>query len=398
MSTQKILPSSFTDISVEQILHKYNRTPKIIYLTVLILIVIGFVSLFFIRVDVSVKAQGILKTPGERIYPKASGSGYVQYLNPALRENAKVKTGDTLIIIGRDIWNEQLQAALQRIDELNDLLTDLELLINIPYKGINGNYSIKMDFQTTVYKQNYQLFCRRYKNNLELFLAEHKNYERNKILYNQKVIPLAEFEQIQNEYDKTIAGLSTLYNEQMNQWHGEQQKYHNEYVDLQSKITQLTIQKQELIVIAPVTGSVQQLHGLKAGNYVTEGEVLMEISPEGNIYAECYVSPRDIALIHTGQRAVLQVDAFNYNEWGILQAQVTDIAYDVILSDGTQSPFFKILCKPEKDYMTLKNGYTGYLKRGMTFNIRFIITHRTLFQLLYDKIDNWLNPNLVIKN
>jgi HlyD family secretion protein len=136
---------------------------------------------------------------------------------------------------------------------------------------------------------------------------------------------------------------------------------------------------------------------LKVGNFLTEGEILMEISPEGDIYAECYVSPRDIGLIQIGQQAVLQIDAFNYNEWGMLQAQVTDIAHDVILQENMQQPFFKVFCMPEKDYMTLKNGYNGQLKKGMTFSVRFIVTQRSLFQLLYDKVDNWLNPNIVTK-
>jgi HlyD family secretion protein len=28
----------------------------------------------------------------------------------------------------------------------------------------------------------------------------------------------------------------------------------------------------------------------------------------------------------------------------------------------------------------------------MTFKARFIVTERTLFQLLFEKVDNWLNP------
>ena len=393
MANNKILPSSFTEISVEHILNKYSRTPQIIYLTVLILIVIGFISLFFIHVDVSVKAQGMLKTSGERIYPKASGSGYVQYVNPALKENVQMTAGDTLIVIGREVWDEQLHAALQRTDELRVLLVDLKLLTNIPYKSIQGNYPANLIFQTAVYKQNYQLFCRRYQSSLQLFEAVQKNYEREKLLYSKGVIALADFEQAQDEYDQTIARLATLYNEQMNQWHLEQQKYQEEQTDIQSRINQLTIQKQELTVIAPVTGSIQQLNGLKIGNYVTEGEILMEISPEGTLYAECFVSPKDIGLIQVGQQAILQIDAFNYNEWGMLQAEVSDVAHDVILQEAMQQPFFKVFCLPQKDYLQLKNGYMGQLKKGMTFSVRFTVSRRTLFQLLYDKMDNWLNPN-----
>jgi len=392
--SNKVLPPIFTEISVEHILRKYNRTPKIIYLFVLILLVVGFVSLFFIHVDVSVKAQGILKTPGERIYPKASGTGYVQYVNPALRENAKITVGDTLIIIGRDVWDEQLQASMQRLDELNDLLADLSILTNILYSGTSGNYARISNFQTAVYNQNYELFRRRYQNNLQSVATAKTIYDRDKRSLSQQVVTQVDFDRVKDQYEQTLAGLETLYNEQMHQWKTEQQKYNTEQLEIQSRINQLAIQKQELTVIAPVNGSIQQFPGLKVGNYVTEGEILMEISPEGNLYAECYVSPRDIGLVKIGQQAVLQIDAFNYNQWGMLQATVTDIAHDVVLQEGTM-PFFKVFCTLEKDYLTLKNGYSGQLKRGMTFSVRFVVTRRTLFQLLYDKVDNWLNPNIV---
>jgi HlyD family secretion protein len=394
MSAPKILPSSFTEISVEHILRKYNRTPKIIYLSVLLLLVAGFVSLFFIHVDVSVKAQGILKTPGERIYPKASGSGYVQYVNPILRENAKVTAGDTLIIIGRDVWEEQLQAALLRFDELNDLLADLSKLTDIPYRGASGNYAGNVNFQTSVYNQSYQLFRRRYQNNLQVVASAKRIYDRDKHLFSQQIVTQVDFERVKDDYLQTLAGLETLYKEQLNQWQTEHQRYNTEQLELQSRINQLTIQQQELTVIAPVNGSIQQLHGLKVGNYVTEGLILMEISPEGDIFAECYVSTRDIGLIKIGQKAVLQIDAFNYNQWGMLHAQVSDIAHDVVMPEGGM-PFFKVFCTLEKDYLALKNGYKGQLKQGMTFNVRFVVTRRTLFQLLYDKVDNWLNPNIV---
>ena len=165
---QKILPSSFTEISVEHILRKYSRTPKIIYWCVLIVFVVGFVSMFFIQVDVSVRAQGILRTPGERVFPRATGTGHIQYINPILRENAIITAGDTLIIIGRDTWGEQRQASKQRLQELEDLLADLTILTNIPYRGTRGNYARISDFQTTVYEQSFELFRRRHQNNLQI--------------------------------------------------------------------------------------------------------------------------------------------------------------------------------------------------------------------------------------
>ena len=37
-----------------------------------------------------------------------------------------------------------------------------------------------------------------------------------------------------------------------------------------------------------------------------------------------------------------------------------------------------------------------HIKKGMTLQARFYVTRRTLFQLLYDKADDWLNPNVSV--
>ena len=39
-----------------------------------------------------------------------------------------------------------------------------------------------------------------------------------------------------------------------------------------------------------------------------------------------------------------------------------------------------------------KTGMKGYLKKGMVANVRFMITKRSLFDILYQNIDEWINP------
>ncbi|OYU93173.1 MAG: hypothetical protein CFE21_21565 [Bacteroidetes bacterium B1(2017)] len=38
--------------------------------------------------------------------------------------------------------------------------------------------------------------------------------------------------------------------------------------------------------------------------------------------------------------------------------------------------------------------YKATLKKGMSLKARFIVTKQSLFQLLYAKADDWVNPNL----
>jgi HlyD family secretion protein len=54
---------------------------------------------------------------------------------------------------------------------------------------------------------------------------------------------------------------------------------------------------------------------------------------------------------------------------------------------------FKLLCSLDQNFLQLKNGFKGQLKKGIVVNARFEIIERSLFDLLYDKIDDWLNPS-----
>lgn len=135
---------------------------------------------------------------------------------------------------------------------------------------------------------------------------------------------------------------------------------------------------------------MSQLAGRYPGSYVQPGEVLGVISPDSNLLVECYVSPKDIGLLRPGMTARMQVDAFDYNQWGLVQAKIAEVSNDVVVIN--EQPVFKVRCQLAQHFLTLKEGYKGYLKKGMTLRARFVVTERSLFDLLYDNADDWLNP------
>jgi HlyD family secretion protein len=119
------------------------------------------------------------------------------------------------------------------------------------------------------------------------------------------------------------------------------------------------------------------------------------ISPDSSLIAECYVSPNDIGLLRKNMHVSFQIDAFNYNEWGLVQGKIIDIARDFVVIN--EKPIFKVKCQLDKKALQLKNGYAAPLKKGLTFRARFVVTKRSLYQLLYDKTDDWLNPKIESK-
>lgn len=107
--------------------------------------------------------------------------------------------------------------------------------------------------------------------------------------------------------------------------------------------------------------------------------------------AAANLSPADIAFVEKGQKVLFQVDAYNYNQWGLLEGTVLEISDDLNMVSEREVAF-RVICRLNNNKLQLKSGIQGEIKRGMTFNARFVIARRSLFQLLHDKVDDWLNP------
>ena len=90
------------------------------------------------------------------------------------------------------------------------------------------------------------------------------------------------------------------------------------------------------------------------------------ISSDSTLYFEVYVTPRNIGYLSLGMPIIVQVESFNYNEWGTVGGTVKDISSD-FMTDKQGHSFYKVKCGMDRDYLQLKNGRTGRLKKGMTY-------------------------------
>jgi HlyD family secretion protein len=127
------------------------------------------------------------------------------------------------------------------------------------------------------------------------------------------------------------------------------------------------------------------------GGFINAGETLCIVIPQTDLIGECYVSTRDVGLLKPAHAVRFQIDAFDYNYFGILTGKIMSIDNDFTLIEA--SPVFKVRCSFDTTQLQLKNGYQGELKKGMTFQARFVVAERTLWQLLFDKLDDWFSPS-----
>ncbi|MBT8300255.1 MAG: HlyD family secretion protein, partial [Maribacter sp.] len=168
-------------------------------------------------------------------------------------------------------------------------------------------------------------------------------------------------------------------------------EYANRFKEMKSQEDQLLKSKSRFIVTAPINGTLMNVNPQELGSFITTGAQLGEISPDTSLLVECYVNPSDIGLLKKDTKINFQVDAFNYNQWGIATGSIIEIGRDIEILNNV--PVFKVRCKMDQKHLELKNGFIGNLKKGMTLNANFELTERSLFDLLYDKLDDWLNPS-----
>ncbi|GMR13031.1 MAG: HlyD family type I secretion periplasmic adaptor subunit [Gemmatimonadota bacterium] len=141
-------------------------------------------------------------------------------------------------------------------------------------------------------------------------------------------------------------------------------------------------------VRSPVRGSLEEVVPFSPGSFVRAGTRLAVVSPDTDLVAEVSVPPSDIGFIRLGGPVLLRVDAFNAQEWGVLTGHVESIGGDVI--DAGATSVFRVRASIDRSFLELPSGHRGSLRKGMTFEARFLVARRSLFQLLRDRVQDWI--------
>ncbi|ANQ50918.2 HlyD family efflux transporter periplasmic adaptor subunit [Flammeovirga sp. MY04] len=217
-----------------------------------------------------------------------------------------------------------------------------------------------------------------------------KNLIRNQKLANARAISQKELDQSELQIKKAKSSLGQRQKKAQAEWALDLDEHHVKIENLNAEIAQIDKQIQKHFVYATIGGVLQDFKGIHEGTVLFANQKIGEITPQSDLIAECYITPKDIGWLKEGMSSVFQIDAYNYNDWGTLNGKIKTIYHDVTLID--KQPIFKIKCQLDQDYLTLSNGYKGQIKKGMTLRARFIVTKRSLLDLLYDQTDDWLNP------
>lgn len=355
------------------------------------MILVGIAILPFVSVDVSVQARGYFQSDIEKQVVYTPIQGKIIYTS--IRNGETINKGDTLLVIDTETIRAKHASLVQRIAENDSSMMDLEKLTKI-YSS--DNKMLNTSLITQRYRAEFANLRIQQSIQFQKYQKKKTEHERNELLYHQQIIPKMEYENSLFLLNSEKDNLNQVLLSQKSVWQNDLTLRRNESVTLLADIKQCSEELTNRIVLAPTSGEVIQSSDIQTGSIVSPGQKIAEISPAGELVATCFVKPSDIGLIHEKQKVKIQVDAFNFNEWGMLQGDIIDISDDMILENGSVA-YFRIKCKPEKTFLSLKNGYKADIKKGMSLSTRIVVIRRSLFHLLFDKADKWFNPYTYVK-
>lgn len=369
--------------SKESYFSKSLKHKSYTYLSICIFLLSTLVSLPFIYIDITVQSQGIIRPDVEKSELKAPVSGFITRVFKQDKET--LKNTETILTINSEKLSSDISDIKKREDLVKVDLADLKLLVD------NFPESSKVtSIQSAVYQSQYTQF----RNKLnKLWLQENqvkKELKRLKKLQNKNMTSEIAVENKSSDLRQIYSDERILKSDFLTKWQTELEIKQKELTELESRKNQLKFEKQNYEIKAPVGGSIEEINNILPGRYLTAGETICIISPNTELLGEVYVSPKDIGMIKKGSKVNLLIDSFDYNEWGAIQGEVVSISEDFLSIDS--KPVFKVTCKLNSKELTLRNGFRGKVKKGMTFQARFFIAERSVLQLLFDNVNDWLNP------
>lgn len=369
--------------TLENLIYK-NKTKSIsIYLVIILAILAMLFLLPVIKVDISSQSRGIIRSKTDNVPITTIVSGRIVWL--ALKNNASVSKGDTLIKISKEglITEKKTQDTLSYTVQL--LLKDISYLLS----------NKVLHLKTSASKEDFYKF-QSHKNELLSKVDQTQiNYNRSKTLFDKGIIASAEYEKQLYEFRFANQALQSYVSQQKSTWENQKRELEERVKNIDGTVAKIKVEENNYVVLAPISGTIESFSGLQVGSFLNASQPIATISAADKLIVESTISPNDIGLIKKNQKVKFQIDAFNYNQWGLLEGKVIDIDRNITIQ-GEQA-FFKVRCKLNSMEMKLQSGYKTKVSKGMTLTSRYIITRRSLFDLLFDKMDDWLNPKQLAK-
>ena len=404
----------------------------------IMLFFIAFLTWAFLsEIDEVVRGSGKVVPSGQTKILQNLEGGIIS--NIRVKEGDTVSKGDVIYTLSNEFFKADLKAkeidllALKAnlirlessIDEKQKVTFPKELLKNIPDIIANEKRIFNEDLEnrkTKISIAEDQLKQKKYKLkeaqtkfdnlNLELNLAQ-ANMKILESLYKKKVVSKKQYIGELSKKQSIVTKLSETRNsipiikEEIQEARGRiktvkseiRSKHLQKYSAIKAEINKLieknkanTDRELRKDVLSPVNGIINKLYFYTVGGIVKAGDKMAEITPiEDSLTIEAKVNTSDRALIWSGQKVSVEITAYDFSKYGLLDAEIISISADSF-EDRNGSVFYLVKVKADV------NQFAPDLPilPGMVANINILTGKKTILQYIIKPLKN-IGKNALIE-
>jgi len=369
-----------------------SPTGRLVMWTILILIVVGLLWAFLGHINEVAVANGKVIPSGQTKTVQVKNKGIVKEI--LVKEGDIVQEGETLVVLdptttSADYDTLKKRAAYYRLDiqrltaelsgesfepeedpdlEAHDLAAEIAL-----YKSRTSDHQTQRQGRQDIIDQrraklqstqtNYEKYSEglriaQEKEKRLLMLREQSAISEFQLLEQQKETieyaknAQAQLEEIASieaeiaEAEQNLANVDASYQKDIMTALVDAKK---EYYSVTESIKKADEDSRMATIVAPTSGKVYNLTIHTVGGIVTDAQPLLQIVPEdASLEFEVYADNKDIGFIKDGMTAEVKVETFNFQKFGMIDAEVIEISADAVNepSDVEKNKKFKLILKP----------------------------------------------------
>ncbi len=361
--------------SAQVYLARYHGSAFTYYLPLVILVILVFLSLPCIKLERHILSAGMIRPAREKMEIRALRSGIITEL--AVKDNAYVMKNQLLIRLDNSI-RERMKALTSELKETRQSVDDLSQLLQ-PDRSLS-----EVVPNTPLYREMRNRFLVRLNRmNREIFQTK-AALNRARHLFESDLISRTDFENYEADLENSESEKNALFRDFRIDCRTRYQAAVIRCAELSAELHELQSGLQAMEIRSPVSGTCHTPLELSPGMPVYAGQLLASISPDTELVAVLTIPPREVGFLHRGDTAVIEIDGYRKNEWGVLKGNIIDISEDWVSQAG--GPAFLVKCKLERSRLESSGSRLIRIKKGMTIRATFRKQRFSLLRLISDQL------------
>lgn len=354
---------------------------NLMFFTISSLVVCIILLLTVVKINDVVRVNGIIRTEKNNSTVKNVLAGEIEEIY--FENEQYVETGEVLYSLKKDYSKALMKELENEISNVKEELYCIQVLLEGYSEEqivISAEENLFVYSKLKEYLETIDYLKK------EISILDYKyQKERNRpnALYNQRSVDeaLMSYELSCQELEKYKSSFLSELTQKKKNYELSLEKLEQELLRTKEEYTFLDVR-------SPISGFVQEISSLNAGDYLFANQEVVVIVPDDsrNFRVELSVPTKDIGEITTGLRVKYRLSAFPFFEYKGAEGEINSIDSDVRKSSGNQL-CYRVYSDIERTSFKSNKGIEYPLRAGIEVNARIVLEKISVMHFILRKLD-----------